>query len=362
MRLPLDHVFYRRLAVTAAALAACRLAAQLPLPGLAPPAVMEFARFGAGAMSRLSLLALGIFPLLTVLILAELVKSVAPALRRWEQADARNAAQLWRVLVGVAIPLAIVQGGGVARALESVAGLVAEPGLSFRVSCTLTLVAGTALAIALAGLIDRRGLGYGVWLVFLAPALAALPEATIAFGHAYAAGVYPGTTVLLAIAFTVLGIAGIVRLVLAARAAPAIAGACVWPLLIAYTLLAWVLLGLGLVVSGGDLDVATHHVAPASPVRHLMLTGLVMALVWLYLRSWRAAGKSLPLPPAPVVIVLATIALAGEMLTTLLGVILPLGSLDLVIAATVGCALVVEWCGAARLGAPQPQGSREMPL
>lgn len=171
----LDSVFYRRLAVTLAALAVFRLGSYLPVPGLAPEVVAEAARGGGGAIGRLSLFALGIMPLLNALILTELLKLAAPSVRRWEQAP-RNAGAFRYAVLGLALLLALAQGLGVARALEGVTGLVPEPGLSFQLVCTMTFVAGAALVMALAAVIDRAGLGSGMWLLFLVPTLVELPQ------------------------------------------------------------------------------------------------------------------------------------------------------------------------------------------
>ena len=77
----LDGAFYRRLTVTAAALAVYRLGVLLPVPGLVPETVAAAFKPGDLAVRSISIFALGIMPLLTVLILAELVKIFFPSLR-----------------------------------------------------------------------------------------------------------------------------------------------------------------------------------------------------------------------------------------------------------------------------------------
>ena len=134
----LDGAFYRRLAVTAAALAAYRLGAQLPVPGLVTQSVAEAFKPVDLAVARLSIFALGIMPLLSALILAEIVKIIAPAARRWEQAS------MYAVICrGTALGVGARR--RLAGALQDVSGLVPEPGTSFRLVCTATLVAGAAL-------------------------------------------------------------------------------------------------------------------------------------------------------------------------------------------------------------------------
>jgi preprotein translocase subunit SecY len=339
----LDGAFYRRLAVTAAALAAYRLGALLPVPGLVPETVAAVLEPGDLTVRSLSIFALGIMPLLTVLILAELGKIVAPAVRRWEHASPRNRDSIRHVVICLALLMAAVQGAGLAVALEGVSGLVLEPGTYFRIACTMTMVAGAALVIALAGVIDRAGLGSGLWLIFLAPTLAELPWNLSTIAQAYDAGQYPFSAIVYAALFTAFTIAAVVGIVLAARGAPAVAAACVWPLLIAYTVLAWLLMGVGLAVSGGNIEAATALIAPGSAVRHLALAAVVFLIAWLYVRSNRLAGLPSPVPAAPIAVALATIALAAEMLTSRLDTALPLGSVQLVVAAVVATTILIDW-------------------
>ena len=339
----LDGAFYRRLAITAAALAVYRLGVQLPVPGLVPETLAVTFKPGDLAIKSVSIFALGIMPLLTVLILAEFVKIFAPAVRRWEHAGPRNRDIVRHTVIGLALLIAAVQGAGLAGALEGVSGLVLEPGIYFRVICTMTFVAGAALVIALAGVIDRAGLGSGLWLIFLAQPLAELPPNLAAIAAAYDAGQYSLLAVVRSAMFTALAVAAVASLVLAARGAAAVSAACVWPLLIAYSVLAWLLIGIGLLVSGGSIETAMAITAPGSAIRQLALTAVVILIAWLYVRSTRLAGLPSPIPAAPIAAVLAAIALAAEMLQSQLQTALPLGSVHLVIATVVATTILIDW-------------------
>ena len=90
MLLTLDGAFYRRLAVTAAALAVYRLGCAVPVPGLAADVVSQLARSSGFLPTSVSVCALGVVPLITVLILAELLRTLVPGLRRWELASPGN--------------------------------------------------------------------------------------------------------------------------------------------------------------------------------------------------------------------------------------------------------------------------------
>ncbi len=208
------------------------------------------------------------------------------------------------------------------------------------------MVGGVALLIALAGIIDRAGIGYGVLLLFLAPTLVELPLNLVFIADAYSAGTYPLSSVALAGLFTAFSVAAIVGLLLAARGAEGVAAACVWPLLIAYTLLAWVLFAIGMAVtrrlgSGGRVLGAWHG------VRYVALVAIIILTVWLYVRSGRIAGLPSPVPAAPIAAALVAIAVAAEVLQSQLQTALPLGAVHVVVAAVVATGILLRLTSAA---------------
>ncbi len=162
----------RRLLLTGAALVIFRAGSHIPLPGIDTQALAKLGPAREEVIGRISIFALGIIPFITVLILMELIKVVAPRLRQWEHAQAHNRDKLGRIVVALALLAAAGQAFGLSLALEDVHGLVGEPGVAFRVACIATLVGGVALAIWLADQITHNGLGSGVWLLLIAPALA----------------------------------------------------------------------------------------------------------------------------------------------------------------------------------------------
>jgi preprotein translocase subunit SecY len=338
----LDGVFYRRLGVTLAALVVFRLGSYLPVPGVAPEVVAEVVRHGGNAIGRMSLFALGVMPLLNALILTELLKLAAPSVRRWEQVP-RNAGTFRYVVIGLALLLALAQGLGVARGLEGVARLVPEPGLSFELVCTMTLVAGTALVMALAAIIDRAGLGSGLWLLFLVPTLAELPQDLATISQLYEAGQYPFGAIVRAAMFTAFATAAVVSIVMAAHGSRPTAAACAWTLLLSYAVLTWVLIGIGLVISGGSIEGAVAVIAPGNPIRYVALVAVVILIAWLYVRSNQSAGLPSPIPAAPIAAVMAAIAIAAELLQTQLSTALPLGSVQIAIAAVVATTMLIDW-------------------
>jgi preprotein translocase subunit SecY len=333
--------FTRRLAITAVALIVYRLGTHIPLPGLDSHALALLYGSDGTAVERISIVALGIYPLVSVLILAELAKFLVQPLRRWERADVRNRDNLNRWIVLLAIGAAVVQATGYAGALEGVTQLVAEPGVPFRVACAGTIVAGTAFVIWLADQITRHGIGSGVWLLFVVPTLADLPKGIWALLEVSRQGQISTTGVLACALYVVLAIAALAAIMQAARATPQAAAACLWPTLITYMLLPWVLIITGLAVTGGDPTTAATWVEPGSALRIVALAGLLGLFVHLCTRPSPTTPQ--PWPPIAAWIVLTAITVSAEVLPAHFGLPVPVQAEKLIVIALVAMLVLSAW-------------------
>lgn len=275
--------------VTLAALVVYRAGCLLPVPGLnsaAITALMTSTGLGTGAVERVSIFALGVMPLLSAMILAEVAKIVFPRFRAWSIA---NAAYLKRLLEASAIALAGVQSFGIAYALEDVAGIVVEPGVGFRLSTVLTMVAGTAFLIWLADLISRRGIGHGFWILLSAPVLAKLPHMVLGVLELVSQGAISQFAVLLFAAFIVLGTAAVVALAKAdggeefADFPNGSVGP--WPPILAYAMLGWLLVSLTMI--GPTREIAAQISQHGHPVQLALLALLGGLFALLYSRPVR---------------------------------------------------------------------------
>jgi hypothetical protein len=309
---------YRRIAVTVAILVVYRLGCHIPMPGIEAGTMRTLFQGPPQTIERLSMFALGITPLVSALIFAEIAKMVAPALRRWEEASARNRATLNRYVAGAALILAWIQARQLAIALSSMPNLVAEPGPTFELTYMATQVAGAALVIWLADQITRHGLGSGVWLLLVAGWLGSLPYelagAQWLSPFSPDPGFKPGAVVgwLVGVAL----IAAVVTLILAGRRTLATAATCLWSKLIAGILWPWLILLVAVVVGGGSTQNAPAWLSTTGPIQVLLLAGLVAAAVLLYLRSLHAAASDeVPAVPAGLFACgLAGVAFAGAVL------------------------------------------------
>ena len=179
----------RRLLFLLGALIVYRIGTFIPVPGI-DPVVLErlfeaqqggilgmFNMFSGGALSRFSVFALGIMPYISAAIIVQLMTTVSPtltALKKEGEAGRRKITQYTRY--GTLV-LAIFQSMGISIALESQAGLVLDPGLTFRLITIVTLTSGTMFLMWVGEQITERGLGNGISIIIFAGIVAGLPSA-----------------------------------------------------------------------------------------------------------------------------------------------------------------------------------------
>jgi preprotein translocase subunit SecY len=179
----------RRLLFLLGALIVYRIGTFIPVPGI-DPVVLEdlfksqqggilgmFNMFSGGALSRFSVFALGIMPYISASIIVQMMSSVSPqleALKKEGEAGRRKITQYTRYGT---LGLAIFQSLGIAIALEAQAGLVLDPGLTFRLTAIVTLTAGTMFLMWVGEQITERGLGNGISIIIFAGIAAGLPHA-----------------------------------------------------------------------------------------------------------------------------------------------------------------------------------------
>jgi preprotein translocase subunit SecY len=179
----------RRIVFLLLALVVYRIGAHIPVPGIDPAALERlfqqaeggilslFNMFSGGALSRFTVFALGIMPYISASIIMQLMTYVVPtfiALKKEGEAGRRKITQYTRYGT---LALALFQALGIAIALESSPGLVIEPGMGFRITAVVSLVAGTMFLMWLGEQITERGLGNGISLLIFAGIVAGLPSA-----------------------------------------------------------------------------------------------------------------------------------------------------------------------------------------
>jgi preprotein translocase subunit SecY len=176
-----------KLLFTVLMIAVYRLGVLVPIWGVNAEVIQKVAgnqllgfldMFSGGALTSVSVLALGIGPYITASILMQLLSVVVPRLEELQkeegEAGRRKIGQYTRYLT---VALAIFQGALVMRFVSSVPGALAngvEPWLFFPMS-VLALTAGSLFALWLSELITDRGIGNGGSLLIFIGIISRIP-------------------------------------------------------------------------------------------------------------------------------------------------------------------------------------------
>lgn len=171
----------KRILFTGLMLIVYRLGCHIPTPGINGSALAEFFSnqegglfglvnmFSGGALSRMSVMALGIMPYISASIILQLLTVVMPYFERLKKEGEQGRKKITQYTRYGAVLLSIVQGYGIAYGLEKtvVAGLPVVPvgGLEFRLLAVITFTAGTAFLMWLGEQITERGIGNGISLI-----------------------------------------------------------------------------------------------------------------------------------------------------------------------------------------------------
>jgi len=179
----------RRLVFLLLALVVYRIGAHIPVPGIDPAQLEQlfkgqqggilslFNMFSGGALSRFTVFALGIMPYISASIIMQLMTYVVPTFEQLKKEGEAGRRKITAYTRYGTLALAIFQAMGIALALEGQAGLVIDPGMGFRLTAVVSLVAGTMFLMWLGEQITERGLGNGISILIFAGIAAGLPSA-----------------------------------------------------------------------------------------------------------------------------------------------------------------------------------------
>ncbi len=183
----------RRLWFTFGALIVFRFLSHVPLPGIDPRALAElynstasggvldiFNTFSGGALQRMSVVALGVFPYITASIVMQLATAMSPQLTAIKKEGESGRKRLNQYTRYGTVGLTAVQGWFIAAGLEALAqqqgvAAVVQPGFTFRIAAVLSMVGGTMFLMWLGEQITARGVGNGVSLIIMAGIVAQMP-------------------------------------------------------------------------------------------------------------------------------------------------------------------------------------------
>jgi preprotein translocase subunit SecY len=130
--------------------------------------------FGGGALSRLSILALGIMPYITSSIVFQILLIAFPALKELQKEGEYGRRKISQWTRWAAIGLTLIQAGVASRAFQSF-GIIPGGPQSF-IETVLTLTAGTMFLIWLGEQITEKGVGNGISFIIFAGIVSRLPQ------------------------------------------------------------------------------------------------------------------------------------------------------------------------------------------
>lgn len=171
-------------------LALYRFVAHIPIPGIDTFALDNLFRnnqllgfldlFSGGALSRMSIVALGVFPYITASIVMQLLTPVIPTLQQISREGEAGRAKMNRIVHWLTVPIAVSQAIGQMFLLQQ-SNVLAAVGFSGAVllptlAAILSMVAGTMFLVWLGELITERGIGNGISLIIFSGIVVGFPR------------------------------------------------------------------------------------------------------------------------------------------------------------------------------------------
>lgn len=171
-----------------------RLGATIPVPGVDLDAVRDFANqaeqsgfvgllnlFSGGALTQLSIFALGIMPYITASIIMQLLAVVIPKLQALQEEGESGRKVITQWTRYMTVILALLQSTGFAYLFHSgqfTNGVDLIPDFTPRnvIIVVITMTAGTALLMWMGELITQRGIGNGMSLLIFVSIISQIPS------------------------------------------------------------------------------------------------------------------------------------------------------------------------------------------
>ncbi len=182
-----------KILITLGFLLAYRILAYVPVPGVNVDVIKEFFdsnssnalgmfnMFSGNAISRLSIISLGIMPYITASIIMELLAATFPELGKMKK-ERDGMTKYMQIIRYATIGITLVQAVGVAIGLQSLTGKGGESAImidttSFVTIAAFSMLTGTMLLMWIGEQITQRGVGNGISLIIFAGIVSSIPTA-----------------------------------------------------------------------------------------------------------------------------------------------------------------------------------------
>lgn len=170
-----------------------RVLAYVPVPGVNIDVVKEFFdsqagnalgmfnMFSGNAVSRLSIISLGIMPYITASIIMELLAATFPSLGQMKK-ERDGMVKYMQIIRYATIAITLVQAVGVSIGLQSLTGRGGESAImidmpTFVTVAAISMLAGTMILMWIGEQITQRGIGNGISLIIFAGIVSGIPSA-----------------------------------------------------------------------------------------------------------------------------------------------------------------------------------------
>ena len=222
----------QRLIFLVMALVVYRICAHVPVPGVNASVLAKMFEggqggllglmnlFSGGALSRATIIAIGITPYITASIIIQLAAIVVPFLAALKKEGTSGQHKIMQYTRYATLVLAALQSLTIATWLESQPGMIYDTGLNFKFMTMLSLTTGTMFLMWLGEQITERGIGNGISIIIFAGIVSGLPTGIVTLFELVRTGSIGSFTGFLIIVFGVLIVAFVVFVERAMRKIP----------------------------------------------------------------------------------------------------------------------------------------------
>lgn len=185
----------RKIVFTLLILIVYRAAAHVPVPGVDSEALQRFLESGSegstivqflnllsgGALARLSVMAMGVYPYITASIIMQLLTPLIPQLQELSKEGEQGRNKINMYTYWLSVPMALLQAyGQVIFIQSSIPGILTDFGFGINplatIATLITMTAGTMVAVWLGEQITEQGVGNGVSIIIFGGIVAQIPS------------------------------------------------------------------------------------------------------------------------------------------------------------------------------------------
>ncbi len=226
----------KKILITLGFLLIYRVLAYVPVPGVNIEVIKEFFAghqndalgllnmFSGNAVSRMSIIALGVMPYITASIIMELLAATFPKLGELKK-DSQGFQKYMKIIKYATVVIAFIQAIGIAMGLTSMTGRMGESAVmidktTFIILAAFSMLGGTMLLVWIGEQISERGVGNGISLIIFAGIVSAIPSAIVGILNLVDVGELSVIGLLVIIAIVIATVTFIIYVELAERRIP----------------------------------------------------------------------------------------------------------------------------------------------